>query len=250
VLKQMYNSLYDLNVEADFVPAGDPNLSRYKVLLVPPLYSASDAVLQQISDYVKNGGHVLMAFKSGFADEHSTVRSEMAPGPLRAACGFHYQEFTNLPVPVRLRPDPYRVQEHNTGSVWEEFLVPETTQVIASFDDAYWHFPAITRNRYGSGALTYEGTFLTDRLQREVIRDVLQRAGLTSPDQDLSGAVKVRHGRNRAGKLLHYYFNFSGEQQTVSYRHGDGLNLLTGVPLRQGQNLKLNPWNLAIISEQ
>ena len=250
VLKQMYNSLYDLNVEADFVPAGDPNLSRYKVLLVPPLYSASDAVLQQISDYVKNGGHILMAFKSGFADEHSTVRSVMAPGPLRAACGFHYQEFTNLPSPVRLKPDPYHVGEQNTGSVWEEFLVPDTAELIASFDDPYWHFPAITRNKYGSGALTYEGTFLTDTLQRGVIRDVLQQAGLTGPDQDLSGAIKVRNGRNRAGKLLHYYFNFSGEQQTVSYRHRDGSDLLTGVPLRQGQNLKLNPWDLAIISEQ
>jgi beta-galactosidase len=250
VLKQMYNALYDLNVEVDFVPAGDPNLSRYKVLLVPPLYSASDAVLQQIADYVKNGGHALMAFKSSFADEHSTIRSVMAPGPLRAACGFHYQEFTNLPGPVRLKPDPYRVGEQNTASVWEEFLVPDTAEVIASFDDSYWHFPAITRNKYGSGALTYEGTLLSDALQREVIRDVLHRTGLTSPDQDLSGAVKVRHGRNRAGKFLHYYFNFSGEQQTVSYRQRDGADLLTGAPLRQGQNLKLKPWDLAIISEQ
>jgi len=104
VLRQMYDALYDLNVEPDFVQAGDPNLSRYKVLLVPPLYSASDAVLQQVSDYVKNGGQVVMSFKSGFTDEHSTVRAAMAPGPLLAACGFHYQEFTNLPAPERLVP--------------------------------------------------------------------------------------------------------------------------------------------------
>jgi hypothetical protein len=37
VLRQMYNALYDLNVEADLVRARDPNLSRYKVLLIPPL---------------------------------------------------------------------------------------------------------------------------------------------------------------------------------------------------------------------
>src|SRR6266581_3975319 len=42
VLRQMYDALYELNVEPDFVQAGDSNLSRYKVLLVPPLYSASD----------------------------------------------------------------------------------------------------------------------------------------------------------------------------------------------------------------
>jgi beta-galactosidase len=250
VLRQMYNALYDLNVETDFVRAGDPNLSRYKVLLVPPLYSASDAVLQQISEYVKNGGQVVMAFKSGFTDEHSTVRNVMAPGPLRAACGFHYQEFTNLPAPVRLKPDPYRLGDQNSGSVWEEFLVPDTAEVLASFDDSYWNFAAITRNKYGTGTLTYEGAFLTDTLQRDVIRDVLQRAGLTGSDQDLASPVKVRHGRNRAVKLLHYYLNFSGKAQVISYPHNDGSDLLTGVAVKQGQTLKLQPWDLAIIAEQ
>src|SRR6266536_1400049 len=250
VLKQMYDALYALNVEPDFVQAGDPDLSRYKVLLIPPLYSASDTVLQQISDFVKSGGHAVLAFKSGFTDEHSTVRDVMAPGPLLSACGFHYQEFTNLAEPERLKPDPYKVGEQNTGSVWEEFLVPDTAEVIASFDDPYWPFPAITRNKYGNGTLTYEGTFLTDALQREIIRDVLKRSGLTGPDQNLPAAVKVRHGRNAQGKLLHYYLNFSGQEQSLSYSYGDGSDLLTDNRVRQGQGVKLKPWDLAIIAER
>jgi beta-galactosidase len=250
VLRQMYNALYDLNVEPDFVPAGDPNLVRYKVLLVPPLYSASDEVLQQISDYVKSGGQVVMAFKSGFTNQYSTVRNVMAPGPLRAAAGFHYQEFTNLAEPKRLTPDPYGVGEQNQGSVWEEFLVPDTAKVVASFDDPYWHFPAITRNKYGDGTLTYEGTFLTDPLQREVIRDVLKRAGLTGPDQSLPGEVKVRHGRNTQGRMLHYYLNFSGVEQAVSYPYRDGADLLSSAGVKQGQELKLKSWDLAIVAEQ
>jgi beta-galactosidase len=250
VLRQMYDALYDLNIEPDFVRADQVGLSRYKVLLVPPLYSASDAVLGQISDYVKNGGHVLMAFKSGFTDEHSTVRHVMAPGPLRAACGFHYQEFTSLAEPERLTPDPYGVGHENMGSVWEEFLVPETAQVLVRFDDPYWHFPAITRNQYGNGTLTYEGTFLTNTLQRAVIRDVLKSVGLTSPDQDLPPVVKVRHGRNRQGRLLHYYLNFSGEKQVISYSYGKGIDLLTGTNIQHEQRLQLKPWDLAIVSEQ
>ena len=250
ILKQMYGALYDLNVEPDFVLAGDPDLSRYKVLLVPPLYSASDSVLQQIADYVKGGGQAVVAFKSGFTDEHSTVRDTMAPGPLLAACGFHYQEFTNLPGPKSLTPDPYEVGEQNMGAVWQEFLVPDTAETIASFDDPYWHFPAITRNKYGSGTLTYEGTFVTDTLQREVIRDVLKRAGLTGPDQDLPGAIRVRHGRNGQGKVLHYYLNFSGQEQSISYPYNTGLDLLTAATVQPGQALTVKPWDLAIVSEQ
>jgi beta-galactosidase len=250
VLRQMYNALYDLNIEPDFVAAGDSNLSRYKVLLIPPLYCASDRVLQQVSDYVKGGGHVVMAFKSGFTNEYSTVRDVMAPALLRAAAGFHYQEFTNLAEPGRLTPDPYGVGEENKGSVWEEFLVPETAETIVSFADPYWHFSAITRNPYGAGTLTYEGTFVTDTLQREVVRDVLKRAGLTSPDQDLPSSVRVRHGRNAQGKVLHYYLNFSGEAHEVAYRYGKGADLLTGASLGQGQPLKLKSWDLAIVVEQ
>src|SRR5215475_3135598 len=249
VLRQMYDALYDWNVEPDFVPAGEPIPSKYKVLLVPPLYSASDGTLQQISAYVKNGGHAVMAFKSGFTDEHSTVRPVLAPGPLRNACGFYYQEFTNLPRPVPLKPDRYAVGDQNTGSVWQEFLVPDSAEVLVSFDDRYWEFPAITRNKYGSGTLTYEATFPTPALQREAVLDVLKRAGLTGPDQNLPPAVRVRHGRNSSGKPIHYYFNFSGDQQAVVYRYNHGSDLLTETHVQRGGALKLQPWDLAIISE-
>ena len=249
VLQQMYDALYALNLEPDFVQAGDAALARYKVVLVPPLYSASDEVLKQISDYVNAGGEVVMAFKSGFTNQYSTVRDVMAPGPLRAAAGFHYQEFTNLPRPVRLAPDPYRVGEQNRGSVWEEFLVPDTAEVVCTFDHPYWKFPAITRNRFGRGTLTYEGTVLTDALQRELIRDVLKRAALTGPDQQLPEAVRVRHGRNGEGRPVHYYFNFSGTAQEISYPYGPGTDLLTAAPVAKGRPITLKPWNLAILVE-
>lgn len=250
LLQQMYNALYDLNIEPDFAPASDPSLSRYRVLLVPPLYSASDRELQGLSEYVRNGGQLVMAFKSGFTNEYSTVRDVMAPGPLREAAGFHYQEFTNLVDSELLTPDAYDVGDQNKGSVWQEFLVPDTAEVVASFDDPYWHFPAITRNKYGSGTLTYEATFVTDTLQREVIRDVLKRVGLTGPDQNLPEAVRVRHGRNSHGKVLHYYLNFSGKEQTVSYPYGNGTDLLTSNSVSRGNALKLNPWDLAIVEDQ
>src|SRR5213076_294787 len=120
VLRQMYDALYALNVQADIVQADATNLARYKLVLVPPLYSASDDVLQRLSDYVRSGGHLVMAFKSGFTDQYSTIRHVVAPGPLREAAGFHYQEFTSLPRPRRLTPDAYGVGEQNLGSVWQE----------------------------------------------------------------------------------------------------------------------------------
>jgi beta-galactosidase len=250
VLSQMYGALYDLNVEPDFLQAGGAaDLSAYPVLLVPPLYSASDAVLNQLATYVQNGGHIIMAFKSGFTNEHSTVRAVMAPGPLRAAAGFRYQEFTSLPAPVPLKPDAFSAGAENHGSVWEEFLIPETAQVLLTFDDPNFPYPAVTRNQYGKGTLTYEGTVVSATLQREIIRDALKRAGLASPDQQLPADIKVRHGRGGQGKLLHYYFNFSGANQTFTYSYPAGTDLLTNSKINASQKVTLKPWDLAIIAE-
>jgi beta-galactosidase len=249
LLDQMYGALYELNFEPDFIPAGAQDFSHYKVILIPPLYSASDEVLQRVSDYVKGGGQVIMAFKSGFTNEYSTVRDTMQPGGLRAAAGIHYQEFTNLAEAERLTPDPYGVGDKNTGSVWEEFLMPDTAEVVASFDDPYWRFPAITRNHYGSGTLTYEGTVVSDVLQREIIRDVLKRAGLTGADQTLPAAVRVRHGRNGRNQVLHYYLNFSGAEQTFGYPYAGGSDLLTDQRIAKGQQLTIKPWDVRIVME-
>jgi beta-galactosidase len=91
LLRQMYHVLYKNNVGVDFVFPESTNFSDYKVIVVPPLYVASDALLNRLVDYVRNGGHVVMGFKSGFTNEYNTVRWTPMPGPLREAAGFHYR---------------------------------------------------------------------------------------------------------------------------------------------------------------
>ena len=160
LISQIHRVLYNLNVGTDFVFPEDPDFSKYKVLIVPALYVADDALLKKISDYVEHGGHVLMTFKSGFCNENSAVRWVRAPGPLREAAGFSYQEFSNLNNPISLKDDPYHVGDENKVMYWAEFLMPEHAKPIAYYDHPFFgRWPAITRNQFGSGTLTYEGTW-------------------------------------------------------------------------------------------
>jgi beta-galactosidase len=249
VLNQMYGALYRLNVEPDFITPETADWSQYRVLLVPPLYTADDATLGRVAKFVENGGHAVVAFKSGFTNEHSTVRWEIAPGPLRKAAGVSYQEFSSLAAPVRLKPDPYALGERNTSSVWAEFLVPEGAATIVSYDHPFFgRYPAVTRNRHGKGTLTYEGTYPSQELQQAIIREVLTMAGLTGPDQDLPAAVKVRHGA-AAGGALHYYLNVSAQNQSFTYPYGSGEDLLARKTVRKGDKMQLSPWDVAIIAE-
>jgi beta-galactosidase len=251
LLNQFHRSLYELNVGTDFVFADDPDFSRYKVLVVPALYVADDALLQKISDYVKGGGHVLMTFKSGFTNENNAVRWVRAPGPLREAAGFSYQEFSNLEKPLALKGDPYHAGADNKVSYWAEFLMPDHAKALAYYDHPFFgKWPAITENQYGSGSLTYEGTYLTEALQKDVLLGVLKEAGLTGGDQSLPAAVRVKHGVNGLGKKVHYFLNYSSEEQTLSYSYGAGTDLTTNSAVGAGQSLTLKPWDVAIVEEK
>jgi beta-galactosidase len=251
LVQQMHKSLWSLNVGADFVLPETKDFSEYKLLIVPALYIADDALLQRISDYVKNGGHVVMTFKSGFANENSAVRWVRAPGPLREAAGISYQEFSSLEHPLALKDDPYHLGDENKVSYWAEFLMPEHAKAIAYYDHPFFgKWPAITENAFGAGTLLYEGTYLSDAIQTAVLKDSLAKIGLLGEDQKVPAEVHVEHGVNRLGKRLHYYFNYSAKSIEVSYAYAEGTNLLDGKAVAKSGAMTLGPWDLAIVEER
>jgi len=251
ILNQMYDSLYRQNVAVDFVFPDSTDFADYKVIVVPPLYIASDELLKRLVEYVRGGGHIVMAFKSGFANEYDTVRWTMAPGPLRQAAGFRYQEFSDLAKPLALKDDPFKVgAEGNTVSAWADMLVLESAQPLAFYEHPFFgKYPAITQNHFGKGTFTYEGTVLSDALQRKVLLSILQAAGLTGPDQELPASVRVKHGINRDGKTIHYYLNYSSDPQSFKYPYKAGKELLMETAVSAAQSVTLKPWDLVIIEE-
>lgn len=249
LIRQMHHSLYSLNAGVDFIFPEDADFSRYKLVVIPALYIADDALLQKISDYVKSGGHVVMTFKSGFANENSAVRWVRAPGPLREAAGFSYQEFSNLEKPLALKGDPFHAGVDNKVMYWAEFLMPEHAKPLAYYDHPFFgRWPAITENNFGSGTLLYEGTYLSDSLQTTMLRRALQEAGIAT-DQSLPVAVHTVNGVDRLGKQIHYYFNYAGSPSTFIYNHAAGTDLITGKRVDSSGKVTLQPWDVAIIQE-
>jgi len=251
ILNGMYSALYKRNIGVDFVFPEQEDFSAYKVLLVPALYVASDDLLNRLSRFVENGGHIVMTMKSGFTNEHSTVRWEMAPGPLRKAAGFHYQEFSTLAEPIPLKGDPFEAGGNNRVNVWAEMLIPDTAETLAVYDHHFFSkYPAITRNKFGKGTLTYEGTVVSNELQEKILLDVAESAGLTGPDQNLPAAITVKHGTSNAGKPMRFYLNYSGDEQKFEYPYGTGSDVITGKAVEASAEVTLGPWDLMVIEER
>jgi beta-galactosidase len=247
---QFHKILYQNNIGVDFVFPENPQFEKYNLVIIPSLYIADDNLLKKINTYIKNGGHVIMQFKSGFCDENSMVRPELAPGPLRESCGFYYQEFTNFKE-MSLKDDPFKVGEaDNKVTTWAEYIIPETARPVAFYD--HWFFgdyPAVTVNDFGKGTLIYEGCMVSDPIQEKIIRDAVERAGLKTPDQDLHWPLITKWGINDAGNTIRYYYNYSSEPANFIYPYKGGTELISGNKVTGKDTLTIGPWDLLIVEE-
>jgi beta-galactosidase len=250
ILKLSYNSLFKSNLGTDFIFTEKPDLKNYKLVIIPPLYIASDSLLLAISDYVRNGGHVIMFFKSGFCNEYSTVRWQKMPGLLSQACGFTYQEFSSIDK-IQFKNDPFSVgKENNFASTWSEFIIPETAKPLAFYDHPFFgKYPAITTNNFGKGTLTYIGTIVSEAVMMKIVQNEVKSLSLNGKDENIQYPVVVRSGKNGEGKIIHYYLNYSSETHSIEFPYIKGKELLLKTQLVKGSKIQLNPWDLAIVEE-
>ena len=248
LVTQFHKVLYENNIGVDFVFPDYPDFEKYDLLIIPALYVASDELLEKIKDYVRNGGHVIMQFKSGFSDENSMVRPELAPGALREATGFYYQEFTNFGS-MSLKDDPFRVGEKdNVVNTWAEYLICETANPLAYYDHQYFgEYPAITSNNYGKGKLIYEGCMVSDAIQEKILIQSLEELGLKKQGMDLRWPVIQKSGINEEGNTIHYFYNYSSQNKEFVYSYNNGTDLLTDNKIIKNQKLELPPWGVMII---
>jgi beta-galactosidase len=247
---QVHRAFYNNSVAVDYVFADQANLKDYKLVVIPPLYVASDSLLRKISDYVEAGGQVVMMFKSGFTDQNSMVRPMIAPGPLRKACGFYYQEFANIKE-LKLKTNPFDVEEKdNVVSDWAELIIPETATALAYYDHPFYgKYPAITSNQFGKVTLLHEGCKPSDVMQEKILLNAMDRAGIKTVDQDIHFPLITKQGMNDFGKKVHFYYNYSSQPGTVNYAHRDGRELREDRQVKAGEKLSLNPWGVLIIEE-
>ena len=69
-------------------------------------------------------------------------------------------------------------------------------------------------------------------------------------DDEYRFPVIMRSGVNDNGKGINYIFNYSSDPVNVVYRKCDSRNLLTGDTVKHGDNITIQPWDVAIMCEK
>lgn len=252
VFRWVYDTLYEMNVECDILFPESNNLEDYNLIVVPALYSAPTLLLERLDEYVKNGGHMLVTFKSGFTNEYVTVSYEDQPHVLSQCLGVTYNQFTN-PKNVSLKDlamDRNFTKEETKVSYWMELLKPTTAKVIASYNHKNWgKYAAITKNEYGKGNAVYVGCYVEKVLLKEIVKDYLKEIGLYEAEQNYNWPLIIRKGYNDLGKKINYYFNYSDGEIAFHYIHEDGQELTRKKEIRKNQEISISPWDFIVVEE-
>ncbi|MEY4761767.1 MAG: hypothetical protein RLZZ200_1623 [Pseudomonadota bacterium] len=248
VVRTVYDALYRRNIGVDIVsPDLDTDLSRYKLVVVPALYAASDAEIARLNAYAKAGGHIVYTFKSGFSNEDTKVRATTQPGAIAEAAGVTYSLFSQ-PEDASLQGDPFKAGKGNVVTGWMELLQPTTASVLARYDGPAWAgTAALTRNAYGKGEVEYVGFLPGPELAEKILVEAAARAGVVAPG--VHWPVILRSGTPAGGKPVHYVLNYSATSAEASLGLPPSRDLLTGKALARGADLKLEPWGVAILEE-
>ena len=252
VVRWIYDALYQMNIECDFVWPESDNLEQYKAIFVPALYAAPDELLERLKQYVADGGTLVATFKTAFANENIKVSHEMQPHILSNCFGISYQQFT-FPKNTGLSGSIINgtakgADEKAEAKIFMELLMPQEAEVLASYDHYNWkEYAAITKNHYGKGIAIYIGCMTDDNTLKAVLTDALNSAEVEIPEY--SWPVIVRKGTNDLGKYVRYILNYSAEEQNVVYHGADGTELFSEESVQDGENITVLPWNLKIVEE-
>lgn len=248
VMRWMYDTLYRMNVECDFIWPESENLDQYKAIVVPALYAAPDELLIRLNQYVENGGTLIASFKTAFTNENVKVSHQVQPHILKNCLGVHYDQFT-FPKNVGLTGEIISKKNSlSEAKVFMELLAADGAEVLASYEHCNWKdYAAITRNHYGKGQAVYIGCMTDEDTLKAVYKAVLPEAGVEIPEYHYP--IIVRKGTNDLGKTIRYFLNYSAVELEMPYEYKNGEELLENTSVERGATLQMPAWGVKIVEE-
>ena len=248
VMRWMYDTLYRMNVECDFIWPESENLDQYKAIVVPALYAAPDELLIRLKQYVENGGTLIASFKTAFTNENVKVSHQVQPHILKNCLGVHYDQFT-FPKNVGLTGEIISKKNSlSEAKVFMELLTADGAEVLASYEHCNWKdYAAITRNHYGKGQAVYIGCMTDEDTLKAVYKAVLPEAGVEIPEYHYP--IIVRKGTNDLGKTIRYFLNYSAVELEMPYEYKNGEELLENTSVEKGAALQIPAWGVKIVEE-
>ncbi|MEU4875216.1 beta-galactosidase [Streptomyces sp. NPDC021608] len=213
VLHAWHRALWEAGIATDFAhPAHD--LTRYPLIVVPQLYTMTDATIDNLVAHVRRGGHVVAGFLTGVADEDDRIREGGMDARLRELFGIR-----TLHEWWPLEPGEHVTTDGFDAALWSEELEADEDTVESAYRGGELDgLPAVLRR----GRAWYVSTLPEPAALRDLLARVAADAGVRPVLDGLPPGVEAV----RRGDLL-FLLHHGREPVTVALP-GVHHDLLTG----------------------
>jgi beta-galactosidase len=204
--RSWHDAFWRAGVTTDFRQSTD-DLSGYRLVVVPVQYLITDAGAAGLAEYVRAGGHLVVTYFSGIADEYDHIRLGGYPGAFSDLLGVRIEEFHPLH-----QGESISLTRYGSGRIWSESGAVTTAQVLAEYavlaGDAPGDrvatrsvagSPAVTSNDVGAGRAYYVGTSLDRPSLEGLVAELLAEAGVTSVLRGVPPGVEAVRRRGTHG---------------------------------------------------
>lgn len=209
-----YRAVNQHQINIDILSA-DEILDEYKLIICPALLIINEARSTALTDFVNNGGVLLLTIRTGMKDEYNALLPMRQPGLLREIAGVEVEEYYALDTPVPVHSTVF----NGESKLWAErlrVLDPSQTEVIAHYGACNgWldNQPAITRHSLGEGVVYTSGAYLDEVTLQILIDSVLRDSGVNL--LRTAEGVEIRTRTSADGTAIFFLLNHNNTPCTI-----------------------------------
>jgi beta-galactosidase len=246
--KKYYHALWNANIAADVVRP-EAALEGYNIVIAPMLYMLRPGVAEHLTEYVRQGGTLVVSYFSGIVDQNDLATQSGYPGDLRKVLGVWVEEHDPMleGQTVAVHADPWgRLDGEYRAGILCDLLHLEGASARAVYaSEFYAGRPAITENRYGEGRALYVATDVDSDLLRDLLLTLCDQTGISAPFVAPQGVEVTR--RSKDGRTFTFVLNHAAAEETISLP-GTYRDLITGQELAGTHTLA--PKDVLILAEE
>ncbi|MCR5214062.1 MAG: beta-galactosidase [Eubacterium sp.] len=160
---------YGINVD---IISQKADLQDYKVVCIPLSYVTDEETVNNLHEFARNGGRVILGVRSGVKDSSNNCIMDLLPTLYRDMVGCHVAEYDSIgndTVEIKFSDG-----EIFTCRQWCDVLELDGGDALAYYEGGFYKGkPAITVNTYGKGKAYYIGSVGKRTMYEKIAKEIL-----------------------------------------------------------------------------
>ena len=202
-----YKALKGFGAPVDFI-RDTMDFAQYPVIIAPAYQQMSLKLIDKLTEYVKNGGNLVMSVRTGHQDEFGHLWQAKHAEPLYELIGGEIEFYDLL---RSFAPDTVVMDNKKFAwTTWGDIMHTNSgTESWGTFSgDYYAGKTAVTFNKLGKGTVTYVGVDSHDgELERAVLDKLYDRLDINVKDYPKGVMVEYRDGYGIAVNYSNITYN-------------------------------------------